>query len=495
MNAELNELQNVIKDRKIVIYGAGQWASFFYIYLDLLGLLSNVVFVTITEECTTNVSVFKQDIVLFKEIKNDIRDCLVVIAISNAGELMKSIAKEHEGDVYQLTRVQIHNIREYITSYYSKLKIPIQRNKIFVSCYAGKNGYCCNSKYIVEKLMEKNLPVEIVWEVLDYASWQFPKDVKTVVQYSPEYFQELFTAGIIISNYEIPCYPYKKEKQYVIHTWHGTGPFKKVETSQGKDAIDRCAYYKKMFSDVDVFLSNSADNTEMFRNSFLYDGEIYESGSPRNDILFQDNKIREQICREFGINANKKILLYAPTFRGGWKEAGVDSSFDWYDLDMQHVLETLSQRFGEEFILMYRFHQKLYGYGRPNDFYPFGIDVTFYPDVMELLVAADVLITDYSSVMWDFSLQRRPVFLYHNDEREYTDDRGFYWPISRWPYPKAHTCEELCQVIEQFDEEEYLEKLEAFFEADPSYDDGHASERAVERIMDVIHHPEKYGKA
>ena len=495
MSSELNELDNIIKNRKIVIYGAGQWASFFYTYIDLLGQSSRVVYVTVTEEREPNNNIFKQDIVLYNEIKNDIQDCLIIVAISSTEELIKSIANEHRGDIYQLTEIQVQNMQEYIFSYY--LKYPVQRNKIFVSCYKGKNGYCCNCKYIVEKLIEKRCPVEIVWSILNSTTWQFPENVKTVVQNSPEYYRELYTAGIIISNAGVPCYPCKKKEQYMIHTWHGSGPFKKVGVSLYEGDMNKRELYRNRFSKVDAFLSNSADNTEMFRHSFIYDGEIYESGSPRNDILFQKNNIRGQICKKFGIESGKKILLYAPTFRGGWDGKGMAYSFDWYDLDMHHVLGALSQRFGEDFILMYRFHQqlyKLYQYGQTNGFYPFGIDVTFYPDVMELLVAADVLITDYSSVMWDFSLQRRPVFLYHNDEREYTDDRGFYWPVSRWPYPQAHTCEELCRVITQFNEEEYLQKLEAFFEADPSYDDGHASERAVERIMDVINHPEKYGK-
>lgn len=498
MSLKLNALENTIKNRKIVIYGAGKWAVLFYTYLDLLGLSSNVVSVTTTEEYASNKNIFNQDIVLFKEIQNNVQDCLIVVAIKNTEGLVKSIARNHRGDIYCLTEAHIQNMNEYIFSHYSKY--PVQRNKIFVSCDGGKNGYGCNCKYIVEKLIEKNCPVEIVWYVLDNTSWQFPEYVETVVLNSPEYFLHLYTAGIIIDNSGVTCYSYKRKEQYIIQTWHGSGPFKKVRAALCEDDIDRCAHFKLTYSYVDVFLSNSSDNTEMFRDSFLYNGEIYESGSPRNDILFQGNNIREQIYEKFGLESDKKILLYAPTFRGGIDGKEMTNSFDWYDLEMQHVLGALSQRFRNEFILMYRFHPdlyklyKLYKYGWTNDFYPFGIDVTFYPDVMELLVAADVLITDYSSVMWDFSLQRKPVFLYHNDEHEYTNDRGFYWPISKWPYPRAHTCEELCRVIRQFNEEDYLEKLEAFFEADPSYDDGHASERAVERIMDVINHPEKYGK-
>mgnify|MGYP004563174129 CR=1 FL=1 len=190
-----------------------------------------------------------------------------------------------------------------------------------------------------------------------------------------------------------------------------------------------------------------------------------------------------------GIPTDKKIVLYAPTFR-----ETIEESFSKYTLDWKKVLPALEKRFGDPFVLLYRFHQKLRDYKQFEDFYSFAVNVTMYPDVMELVVAADVLVTDYSSIMWDFSLQKRPVFLYHNDEREYTDERDFYWPVSRWPYIKAHSSEEMCEKILGFDEQQYLLDLEKFFEEDPSYDDGHAAEKVTARILDVINHPEKYGK-
>ena len=136
--------------------------------------------------------------------------------------------------------------------------------------------------------------------------------------------------------------------------------------------------------------------------------------------------------------------------------------------------------------MLYRFHHYLYALGMPQNYYADAIDVTYYPDIQELLVAADVVITDYSSLMWDFSLQRRPVFLYQNDEKDYENDRGFYSPVSEWPYPKAHTQDELVDTIMHFDNDEYINKLNAFFEKYGSCDDGHAAERVVKRIMNEI---------
>ncbi|MCH5281305.1 MAG: CDP-glycerol glycerophosphotransferase family protein [Lachnospiraceae bacterium] len=488
----LGQLEDRLKDKKIVIYGAGIWASVFYTYLRLLELDSNIVCFVVTTMQRLNTSLHDKSIRQYDEIKNELADCFVVIAIKNAEDLMDSLSCDHNGGLYCLTESQMEEIRGFIFSYYANM--PIQRNKILVDCFGGRNGYSCNPKYIIEKLLEKRYPVEVVWNVLDRKKWEFPDGVRAIVYNSPEYFQELYTAGIVIDNSGVSSFPYKRPEQYAIHTWHGTGPFKKVGVAEYKGDKENIALMKKRHSFVDVFISNSKDNTEMFRESFCYDGEIYECGSPRCDILFQENHIKEKVYETFGIAPNKKILLYAPTFRGEWNRSENISTFKWYDLNMKQVLDALSQRFGEEFILMYRFHHALYEHNQSPDFYPDGIDVTFYPDIMELIVAADVMITDYSSAMWDFSLQRRPVFLYHNDEREYADDRGFYWPISRWPYPNARTCEELCETIREFDEGKYLERLEQFFQDDPSYDDGHAADRVAERIIDVIEHPEKYGK-
>lgn len=490
MDLELNELKSAIQGRKLVIYGAGNWASAFWAFIEYLDYGGNVVCFTVTELEGCDVNLFNKDVKMFKDIKNSISDCVIIIAVKRADEIISILSENQIKDYYRLREAQVDKIQAYIFDTYSRL--PIQRNKIFVDCFEGKNGYCCNCKYIVEKLYSMKYPVEVVWNIIDESMWEFPHGIKTVRYKSLEYFKELYTSGIVINNADVISYPYKRKEQYFINTWHGSGPFKKVRAALCNNDKEKISKIKSEYSLVDVFYSNTKDNTEMFRNSFCFDGEICEGGSPRNDILFTRNDIKEQIFNKFDIDNDKKILLYAPTYRKGGKDRLM--SFNWYDLDMQQVLCALNNRFGGEFILMYRFHHMLYEYKKNCDYYYFGIDVTYYPDIMELLVAADVLITDYSSVMWDFSLQRRPVFLYHNDESEYLNEHGFYWPISKWPYPKAHTCEELCGKIKKFNEKEYLEDLEAFFAADTSYDDGNASGRVAERIIDVINNPQKYGK-
>lgn len=184
---------------------------------------------------------------------------------------------------------------------------------------------------------------------------------------------------------------------------------------------------------------------------------------------------------KYGIAQGKGIVLYAPTFRS---MSGDD--FERYDLDWEHILGTMRQRFGKEYVVVYKLHHYMYQLVLEKGLYKDAVEATFYPDIQELLAAADIVITDYSSLMWDFSLQRRPVFLYQSDEDAYTNERGFYVPVSEWPYPKAHSQEELMEQILCFDEGRYITELDAFLTKYGSCDDGHASEKVAERILKVI---------
>lgn len=474
---------------KVFVYGAGRYAEAVYNYLYVLDKKSAIQCFIVTEKQEKN-SFHGIPIQTFEMIKDEIKDETIWIAVKDADAIEEEL--KHAG-IKKIERIKLDDIiqmgREIKEILIHK---PIIPNRIIFECFEDK-GYECNCKYIAQKLIDLKLPVEIIWSVAPESNYSFPKEIKTLqADYSMNYLRTYSSAGVIISNMRTPN-EYKNEKTYFINTWHGTGPFKKVGASAeiNRKKKDWCQYAKKMYNKTDLYISNSADNTYMIKASFMYDGEIMESGNPRNDVLFHSDGIKGKVCKVLGISSDKKLVLYAPTYR-----ENREKSFSIYDLDMEKVLESLQYRFKEEYVLLYRFHHYLRSYKEFDQFYPIGINVTDYPDIMELVVATDILITDYSSTMWDFSLQRRPVFLYQNDENSYVNgDRDFYWPVSRWPYIKAQTTDEMCEKIMHFDEEAYLKDLEQFFTDDPSYDDGNATDRVIERIMDVINHPERYGKA
>ncbi|MCR5238229.1 MAG: CDP-glycerol glycerophosphotransferase family protein, partial [Lachnospiraceae bacterium] len=247
----------------------------------------------------------------------------------------------------------------------------------------------------------------------------------------------------------------------------------------------------KEFAKYDVCISCSDALDYEYRHAFGYKGEVLHTGYPRNDIFFRaDTHIKNKIYELFGLDKNKGIILYAPTFRN-IREKSVSR----YDLDLDKIIQAAENRFGMKYQVVYRFHYNLSDVYSDSQLFSRGVNATSYPDMQELLLAADILLTDYSSSMWDFSLQRKPVFLYHSDLDLYMSDRGFYSRPDEWPYPSGRSTEELCREITTFDSELYRMKVDEFFEKYGSYDDGHATERVVDRVLDVMRLPDKYGKA
>lgn len=468
-----------IKGNKLIIYGVGKYGNFVYSLLELKGLAKNVVCFAVTDSLNNTDTFYGKPVESIDRIAECLKDCMVILALGERAtkEVLECMQKYVIKGICRVTGEVIEAIRSELIAGYKKL--PLQKNKIILSSYDGR-GYSCNSKYIAERLLRNAPPVSLVWLISENLICDMPAGIKRVIINSPQFYKEVLTAKVYITNTVHLLYEHKRKGQFYVNTWHGYGPFKLAEGAVNKDAASRERYSKSNAAS-DLFLTASRFYTQVYRESFFYKGEVMECGAPRNDVFFMDGKIKAFVYEKLKISHDKKIVLYAPTFR---EDTG--SSFQKYDINMKRVLNALGQRFGGEYILVYRFHHYLYALGMPQNLYADAIDATYYTDIQELLVAADVVITDYSSLMWDFSLQRRPVFLYQNDEKDYENDRGFYSPVLEWPYPKAHTQEELIDTIMNFDNDEYIKKLNAFLLKYGSCDDGHAAERVVKRIMEEM---------
>ena len=470
---------NFFKNDRIIIYGAGKYGDYLYSLFELKGLGQNVICFAVSDQ-EGNPDIFHKKLVKsIDELQEELKGAVLIVAIgiTHINEVFERLQNYTTKQRYCVNDEIINNVTKEIIV--ESRKLPIERNKVFFSNYDGI-GYGGNCKYIAEEFIRAHYPMKLVWAVSDKDTYNIPRNIKKVLIDTPQYYRELFTSGIYVTNTVHNLYEHKREGQFFINTWHGYGPFKLAEGAVNKDAESR-ERYRKSNAASDLFLTASRFYTQIYRDSFFYEGEVMECGAPRNDIFFTQNTIKTSVYKKLQISFDKKILLYAPTFR---EDTVV--SFQKYDIDMKRVLNALEKRFGGEYVLVYRFHHYLYRLGMPQNFYAGAIDATYYPDIQELLAAADVVITDYSSLMWDFSLQRRPVFLYQNDEKDYENDRGFYSSVSEWPYPKAHTQEELIDIIVNFNKNEYVEKLNAFLKKYGSCDDGHATERVVKRIIDEI---------
>lgn len=464
------------KKRKIIIYGAGAYGTLLFSYLKINGLQNNVVCFAVSKKQGNPEYIFDKPVVPFEKLRTDDDKPVMIVAVNKnyIDEISEKLMGEY--DFFWFSPDTADEVKKEIFRIYQE--VPIQKNKVFFYCYGGM-GYRCNCKYIAKKLWEGNYPVEMVWALSGREDKQgIPDHIKTVIIGSTEYYKELYTSLIVIENDGKAPFVYKRQGQFCINTWHGYGPFKKVGGALPEN--DR-KLIEEYYSYYDLFLTASSFYTQIYRDSFCYHGTILECGAPRNDVFFTDNQIKERIYQLYNIPSEKGILLLAPTFR-----YDKSAAFEKYNMDICQVLHALEKRFQKEYVLMYRFHHQLYESEKRINYFTDGIDVTLYPDIQELLVAADIVITDYSSLMWDFSLQRRPVFLYQKDLNEYDQHRGFYAPISQWPYPQAHTQEELLNRIEEFDEESYIQRLNSFLTKYGSCDDGHGAERVANLIMDKI---------
>ena len=307
-----------------------------------------------------------------------------------------------------------------------------------------------------------------------------PRGIKAVKPLSFEYFKEILSSGTVITNAGGLSYLPKRRGQLYINTWHGGGPYKKTST----DVYDNFWYRKevKMNSDnIDYLLSSCEMFTDVEAKSMGFEREkCIPAGLPRNDILFQNHtRIAKKVRAYYSIPDGVKFVLYAPTFRSDNDKSTSGKVANTIDLNVSLLLDALKKRFDNDWVCGIRLHPKLSNMDLSSVHV---INCTSYPDMQELLCCADVVITDYSSLMWDYSFTDRPVFLYAPDIDHYEKERGFYMPVSEWPYPIARSNEEMVDMILRFNETEYLSKVRDHHVACGSYESGTACETIVRLI-------------
>ena len=354
----------------------------------------------------------------------------------------------------------------------------VKKKKVVFYNFAGR-GYGDNPKYIAEELVTRNLGYDLVWVVRKGTHYSFPKGIRTIEQGGFREIIELATAAFWVDNNRKSKYIYKSRKQKYIQTWHGFYPLKKME----KDAIDTLSpsHIEKAIHDgqmTDLMVSGCKARTQIYKTSFWYEGEIKECGTPRNDVFFKDVDYRKHVGDFFGISREKKLLLYAPTFRD-------DHSIDAYDIDFERTLEHLTHRLGGDWCVLVRLHPAVRE--RSSEFVTYNetiIDASSYDDIQELFAACDFLISDYSDCMFEFSLTYKPVILYASDLDAYTHGRSFYYDIHELPYQIAENNDELSSLIDNFNEEDYKNRLKKFFDKIGVFEKGTASKAVVDYIIE-----------
>ena len=390
------------------------------------------------------------------------------------------------GMSFDLNIALLNSLRIFLV----QLVFGIKNNKIVFSNYMGGN-YGCNPKYITEEIIKRKLPYELVWlvkkENILLNKKDFPSNVRIVPYKSTQAFKELATAKIWVDNYHkisfIKKGLTKNVKQFFIQTWHGSLGIKKIEKAVSELTNDQLWLNAAIKSSemTDFWISNSVFETNVYKNSFWSVDHIKEFGHPRNDIFFDNNiKLVNKIKHKLDLDVNKRIVLYAPSFRD-------DEHSEYYNLNYDKLIKFLSYKYSGEWVILSRMHHRMKKYSDKIIKKSFNvIDVTHYSDIQELMLVADMLISDYSSCMFDFMLTRKPIFVYATDLDSYKNGRGFYYPIEKTPFSIATNNEELITNIEKFNYLEYKNNVELFLKDKGCMEDGKASKRVVDLIEDIV---------
>lgn len=349
----------------------------------------------------------------------------------------------------------------------------INNNKILFMSFNGLQ-YSDSPKSISDFII-KNNTLNQVWAFHDCNKFLKLKDkgLNITSTNSLKFYFHILTSKVIVVNDFINTFIPIRKNQILLNTWHGGGSFKTVGmTSRSKTDYDLFFFniHNKM---TNTFVSSSNYfNETVLEQSFLFNGNILECGMPRNDVFFKKNhNISIKVKKHFGINENKKIVLYAPTHRN----IATDTNFlsDNNALNVDKCLESLNQKFGGDFCFLYRAHH-IISFGSVHNS---GFNATEYPDMQELLFTADVLITDYSSCMWDFSLMKKPSFVFATDLNKYIKDRDFFMDIYDWPFLIAKDNLALVDNILNFDDEVFNIKINKYINDLGSFESGNATEK------------------
>ena len=290
----------------------------------------------------------------------------------------------------------------------------------------------------------------------------------------------LVSSSIIITNAGGVSYIPIRKKQLVINTWNGGGPYKKTGGTLFQDKW-YLRELKMQRKNVKYMLSSCKICTDEENKAMLYENDsCLPFGMPRNDIFFNKSlSLRKKVFDLYNIDDTVKVVLLAPTFRSNPTDFTDSKKYHVSDMDYEKLLKALKQKFGGSWKLAIRLHPKL---KNVEIDVPNALNFTDYPDMQELLYISDVVITDFSSLMWDFSLTNRPCFLYADDIDEYERERGFYMPSNKWPYPIARNNTELINKIETFDFEKYQQDVTNHHEECGSYEKGIACESIINMI-------------
>lgn len=384
--------------------------------------------------------------------------------------------------------------RRWILEKY-QLTHDIDERLIVFEAFSG-NKYACNPMAIYEELLKRPEfdDYEFVWifnKPNDYKFLEQNKNTTVVKKFSKKHYKTYATAKYWVNNMSVPDYLKPGKGQVYLETWHGV-PLKRMGFDIETDVDPRqtkshmLKKYKHKAKKMSYMISSSEFYTEKLTSAFGLDrytkrNIFINTGYPRNDFLFHYTEADVKREKEkLGIPENKKVILYTPT----WRDTQFAGGKIVYQVELD--LEKLSRELGDDYVILFRAHHHVKEVNGGEVQTGNVINVADIDEISELYIISDLLITDYSSTMFDFALLKRPMVFYMYDLDEYANDvRGFYFDISELPGPIVKEQDELADIIRESlaSQEQYKELYEKFNEKFNQYNKGDSAKQVVDQVM------------
>ncbi|WP_367047278.1 bifunctional glycosyltransferase family 2 protein/CDP-glycerol:glycerophosphate glycerophosphotransferase [Streptomyces sp. Je 1-332] len=359
------------------------------------------------------------------------------------------------------------------------------RDAVLFDSFRGTQ-FSDSPRAVYEELVRRGTDLELLWTVRD-DQVQIPAPGRAVRMWSPEWYEAMARSRFLVHNNHIPGWFTRREGQTVVQTWHGT-PLKRIGHDMpavhfaDRDYLERIGREARQWS---MLVSPNEFSTPILRRAFDFHGEILQTGYPRNDVLYsadRDDRARAVRAR-LGLPDGKKTVLYAPTWRDDQYHGAGRYRFD-FRIDVADA----RRRLGDDHVLLVRRHPNVVD-PVPGAGDGFVFDVSAHPDMADLMLVTDVLVTDYSSLMFDFANTGRPMLFFTYDLEHYRDTlRGFYFDFAQEaPGPLLETSTALVDALCDLDRTERGHRLRyrAFRQRFCGLDDGGATARVVDRMFET----------
>ena len=365
------------------------------------------------------------------------------------------------------------------------------RDAVLFQCYRGEFS-TDSQRALHEELWRRSSPLELLWAVSSY-SVPLPEGAVPLLIGSRKWYEAVGSARYLCQNIDYDRFFRKRPYQSYLQTFHGY-PWKSMGVSlwraQGKSERLIAAECDRRNSAWDSILVPAPFCEELYRREYRYPHQVLVTGYPRDDALVTNeaSRVRTEVLTRLGIEPDKKVVLYAPTWRdtvatGAWTA----KFFDALDLDQ------LTEELGDDYVLLLRGHNYNLREGSVGSSASV-LDVSSYPEVNDLILAADVAVLDYSSLRFDWLLTEKPVIFFVPDLADYLSARTVlfeYGPTA--PGPLLNTTEEVVEALQNLERvrTDYAAARETFNLEFQGLHDGHATERVVDLFFGADSRPQR----